>query len=149
MKDVEGEAEQQPFSSNLRVAPKQKTPEIKILLHIRKVAFGLNGAVHPKQAALRRGDLFFHTSYVFCREPAVLDFRAVGSGGEADRLFGVRALRVPVAGDQLLGVSLQERQRPPDAILAVELGQQDVVYLKLGQVYGNTARANEELLYGE
>ena len=47
MENVEGEAEQQPFSSNLHIAPKQKTPEIKILLHIRKVALGLNGTVHP------------------------------------------------------------------------------------------------------
>ena len=54
MKDVEGKAEQQPFSSNLRIATKQKTPEIKILLHIRKVALSLNGTVHPKQVALRR-----------------------------------------------------------------------------------------------
>ena len=56
-KDVECEAEQQPFSGDLRIAAKQKTPEIKILLHIRKVAFSLNGAVHPKQTTLRRGDL--------------------------------------------------------------------------------------------
>ena len=42
-KDVEGKAEQQPFSGDLRIAAKQKTPEIKILLYIRKVAFGLNG----------------------------------------------------------------------------------------------------------
>ena len=40
MENVEGEAEQQPFSSNLHIAPKQKTPEIKILLHVCKVAFG-------------------------------------------------------------------------------------------------------------
>ena len=61
MEDVEGEAEQQPFSSNLHIAPKQKTPEIKILLHIRKVALSLNGTVHPKQAALWGGDLCFHS----------------------------------------------------------------------------------------
>ncbi len=52
MEDVESEAEQQPFGGDLRTAAKQKTPEIKILLHICKVAFGLNGTVHPKQAAL-------------------------------------------------------------------------------------------------
>ena len=57
MKDIECEAEQQPFSSDLRIATKQKTPEIKILLHISKVAFDLNGTVHPKQTALRRGYL--------------------------------------------------------------------------------------------
>ena len=61
MENVEGEAEQQPFSSNLHIAPKQKTPEIKILLHIRKVALGLNGTVHPKQTSLGRGDLCFHS----------------------------------------------------------------------------------------
>ena len=59
MEDVEGEAEQQPFSSNLHIAPKQKTPEIKIQLHIREVALGLNGTVHPKQTSLGRGDLCF------------------------------------------------------------------------------------------
>ena len=59
--DVECKTEQQPFGSNLRIAPKQKTPEIKILLHIRKIAFGLNGTVHPKQTSLRRGDLCFHS----------------------------------------------------------------------------------------
>lgn len=40
MEDVESEAEQQPFGGDLRTAAKQKTPEIKILLHIRKVALG-------------------------------------------------------------------------------------------------------------
>ena len=64
MEDVEGEAEQQPFSSNLHIAPKQKTPEIKILLHIRKVALGLNGTVHPKQTSLGRGDLCFHIAII-------------------------------------------------------------------------------------
>ena len=61
MEDVESEAEQQPFGGDLRTAAKQKTPEIKILLHVCKVAFGLNGTVHPKQAALGRGDLCFHS----------------------------------------------------------------------------------------
>ena len=54
MEDVEGKAEQQPFSGDLRIAAKQKTPEIKILLHIRKVAFGLNGTIHPKQTPLKQ-----------------------------------------------------------------------------------------------
>ena len=44
-KDIECEAEQQPFSGDLCTAAKQKTPEIKILLHIRKVAFGLNSGL--------------------------------------------------------------------------------------------------------
>jgi len=52
MEDVEGEAEQRPFSSNLHIAPKQKTPEIKILLHIRKVALGLNRTVHRSKHPL-------------------------------------------------------------------------------------------------
>ena len=44
-KDIEGKTEQQPFSGDSRIAAKQKTPEIKILLHIRKVAFGLNSGL--------------------------------------------------------------------------------------------------------
>ena len=42
-KDVECEAEQQPFSGDLHISTQQETPEIEILLHIRKVAFSLNG----------------------------------------------------------------------------------------------------------
>ena len=57
MEDVESEAEQQPFGGDLRTAAKQKTPEIKILLHICKVAFGLNRTVPPKQTYLGRGNL--------------------------------------------------------------------------------------------
>ena len=52
MEDVESEAEQQPFGGDLRTAAKQKTPEIKILLHICKVAFGLNGTVHRSKHPL-------------------------------------------------------------------------------------------------
>ena len=65
MEDVEGEAEQQPFSSNLHIAPKQKTPGIKLLLHIRKVVLSLNGTVHPKQISLGRGELCFHSLRVY------------------------------------------------------------------------------------
>ena len=65
MEDVESEPEQQPFGGDLRTAAKQKTPEIKILLHIRKVAFGLNRTVHPKQAALWGGNLCFHSLPLF------------------------------------------------------------------------------------
>ena len=60
-KGVECEAEQQPFGGDLRIAAKKKTPEIKILFYIRKVAFGLNGTIHPKQTAFRRGDLCLHS----------------------------------------------------------------------------------------
>ena len=65
MEDVEGEAEQQPFSSNLQIAPKQKTPDIMLLLHIRKVVRGRNGTVHPKQISLGRGELCFHSLRVY------------------------------------------------------------------------------------
>ena len=65
MENVKGEAEQQPFSSNLHIAPKQKTPEIKLLLHIRKVVLSLNGTVHPKQISLGRGELCFHSLRVY------------------------------------------------------------------------------------
>ena len=59
-KDVERETEQQPFSGDLHISTQQEAPEIKILLHICKVAFGLDGTVHPKQAALCGGNLCFH-----------------------------------------------------------------------------------------
>ena len=65
MEDVESEAEQQPFGGDLRTAAKQKTPEIKILLHVCKVALGLNGTVHPKQISLGRGELCFHSLRVY------------------------------------------------------------------------------------
>ena len=67
MEDVESEAEQQPFGGDLRTAAKQKTPEIKILLHICKVAFSLNRTVYPKQAALWGGNLCFHSLPLFSK----------------------------------------------------------------------------------
>ena len=46
-KDVERETEQQPFSGDLHIPTQQEAPEIKILLYIRKVAFGLNRTERP------------------------------------------------------------------------------------------------------
>lgn len=60
-KKVERETEQQPFSGDLHISAQQEASEIEILLHIGKVAFSLNGTVHPKQTALRRGNLCFHS----------------------------------------------------------------------------------------
>ena len=58
---IQSQTEQKPFSCNFYISTKKESPEIQIVFDIGKVSFGLNRAVYPKQAALWRGNLLFHS----------------------------------------------------------------------------------------